>query len=165
MADSKSNQDVFDVERIRSLVELMKEHELSEISLQQDKNSIQLRRDQEVTMVPAPQPVAPAPAAPAAAPAAPAAAPSAPADENPNIVEIKSPMVGTLYAKPNPDAPAYVQVGDMIGPETVVCIVEAMKVFNEIQAEISGKIVAVLVDNEEPVEFGQPLFRVDTKPQ
>jgi len=165
MADSKSNQDVFDVERIRSLVELMKEYELSEISLQSDEDSIQLRRDQEVAMVAAPAPAPVAPAAPAAPAPAAAEAPAAPAAENPNIVEIKSPMVGTLYSKPNPDSPSYVQVGEMIGPETVICIVEAMKVFNEIQAEISGKIVAILVDNEEPVEFGQPLFRVDTKPE
>ena len=76
---------------------------------------------------------------------------------------IKSPMVGTFYAAPNPESPAYVKVGDHVGPETTVCIVEAMKVFNQIPAEVSGKIVAVLVENGEPVEFGQPLFKVDTR--
>ena len=74
---------------------------------------------------------------------------------------VKSPMVGTFYTTPSPDAAAFVKVGDHIGPETTVCIVEAMKVFNEIPAEISGKIVAVLVEHGEPVEFGQPLFKVD----
>ena len=75
---------------------------------------------------------------------------------------IKSPIVGTFYSAPDPDAPAFIKVGDHVGPETTVCIVEAMKVFNEIPAEISGKITAVLVENGSPVEFGQPLFRVDT---
>jgi acetyl-CoA carboxylase biotin carboxyl carrier protein len=72
-------------------------------------------------------------------------------------------MVGTFYAAPDPDSPSYVNVGDPVGPETVVCIVEAMKVFNQIPAEVSGKIVAVLVENGEPVEYGQPMFKVDTR--
>jgi acetyl-CoA carboxylase biotin carboxyl carrier protein len=72
-------------------------------------------------------------------------------------------MVGTFYAAPDPDSPPYVKAGDSVGPETTVCIVEAMKVFNEIQAEVSGKVAAVLVENGEPVEFGQPMFRVDTR--
>ena len=76
---------------------------------------------------------------------------------------IKSPMVGTFYARPNPNADAYVNVGDSVDPETTVCIIEAMKVFNEIPAETRGKIVAVLVDDEEPVDFGRPLFKVDTR--
>ena len=71
-------------------------------------------------------------------------------------------MVGTFYGRPNPESESFVKVGDHVGPETVVCIIEAMKVFNEIQAEVSGQIVAVLADNEESVEFGKPLFRVDT---
>ena len=83
--------------------------------------------------------------------------------EDEHIAVIKSPMVGTFYTAPNPDSPAYVKVGDHVGPETTVCIVEAMKVFNEIPAEVSGKIVTVLVENGEPVEFGQPLFKVDTR--
>ena len=76
---------------------------------------------------------------------------------------IKSPMVGTFYAASDPEASPYVKVGDHIGPETTVCIVEAMKVFNEIPAETSGKIIAVLAKNGEPVEFGQPLFKVDAQ--
>ena len=79
-----------------------------------------------------------------------------------NIVTINSPMVGTFYAKPNPEAEAYVKVGDHVSADTIVCVVEAMKVFNEIPAEVSGQIIAVLVENEESVEFGKPLFKVDT---
>ena len=85
-----------------------------------------------------------------------------PADDG-KIALIRSPMVGTFYSASDPDTPAYVKVGDHVGPETTVCIVEAMKVFNEIPAETSGKIMAVLVENGAPVEFGQPLFKVDTR--
>jgi acetyl-CoA carboxylase biotin carboxyl carrier protein len=85
---------------------------------------------------------------------------AAPADEG-NAVLIRSPMVGTFYSAANPDSAAFVKVGDRVGPETTVCIVEAMKVFNEIPAECSGRIVAVLAQNGDPVEFNQPLFRVE----
>jgi len=167
MAGPSSPQDIFDVRKIRRLVELMQDHDLREIDLRQGEMRIQLRRGVDpVPMVsgPAPAPAAPA-AAPAPAPAAPApAAPAAeaPAAENPNLSEITSPMVGTFYSASDPDSPPYVKVGDHVGTETTVCIVEAMKVFNQIPAECSGKIVAVLVENGEPVEFGQPLFKVDT---
>ncbi len=79
------------------------------------------------------------------------------------LAVIKSPMVGTFFPAPSPDAPPFVKVGDHVGPDTTVCIIEAMKVFNEIPAEISGQIVAVLVENGEPVEFGQPLFKIDPR--
>ena len=91
----------------------------------------------------------------------PVEAPRHPVDEA-HIVSIKSPMVGTFYSRPNPKAEAYVRIGDMVSPESTVCIIEAMKVFNEIPAEVRGRIVAILADDEQPVEFGQPLFRVDT---
>ncbi len=167
MAGSSSNQDVFDVRKIRRLVELMKEHDLSEIDLRQGDMRIQLRRGGElvgaggVFQAGAAAPVLPpAPAEPSerAAPA-PAASPST--DEHTALIH--SPMVGTFYAAPDPDSTAYVKVGDTVSPETTVCIVEAMKVFNEIQAEVAGKIVAVLVENGEPVEYGQPMFKVDTR--
>jgi acetyl-CoA carboxylase biotin carboxyl carrier protein len=83
-------------------------------------------------------------------------------EDSPHIVLIKSPMVGTFYSRPTPEAEPFVRVGDHISSETTVCIIEAMKVFNEIPAEVSGTIAAVLVDDEEPVEFGKPLFKVDT---
>lgn len=165
MGTPSSNQDIFDVRKIRRLVELMNEHELTEMDLRQGDMRIQLRRGGEpVVSVPPPRPAAPPPAAPPAPAEAlkPTVAPAAAAAET-HIALVKSPMVGTFYAASDPDAPPYVRVGDSVSPDTTVCIVEAMKVFNEIQAEVSGKIVAVLVENGEPVEFGQPLFKVDTR--
>ncbi len=158
MAASASPQDIFDVRKIRRLVELMKEHDLSEIDLRQGETRIQLRRGADpVPAEPVAQPaVAPAPAA--AAP--PAKAPAAAEDD---FLLIKSPIVGTFYTASDPDSPPYVKVGDHVGPDTTVCIVEAMKVFNEIPAEISGKVVAMLIQNGDPVEFGQPLFKVDPR--
>ena len=100
-------------------------------------------------------PVAAAPVA--AAPAAPAPA----ADDNSKYVTIKSPMIGTFYRKPSPDKPVFVEVGSTIQKGDVLCVVEAMKLFNEIEAEITGKIVKILVDDMSPVEFDQPLFLVD----
>lgn len=146
---------VFDLDRLRELIELMKEHELSEIDLREGERQIQMKRGSAVAYAPAPAPVAAA-AAPSAA-AAPAAA------EDSHLVTINSPMVGTFYAKPKPDSENFAKVGDHIGEESVVCIIEAMKVFNEIKAEMTGKIVAVLVKNEDPVEYGQPLFKVDPR--
>ncbi len=159
-----SGQDIFDVRKIRRLVELMKEHDLTEIDLHQGEVRIQLRRAG--TGMPSQLPPAPAPQAslPVAGPPAPESEASPPAERQPaNIALIKSPMVGTFYAAPDPDSPAFVKVGDHVGPETTICIVEAMKVFNQIPAEVSGRIVAVLAENGAPVEFGQPLFKVDTR--
>ena len=161
MSGSTPNQDIFDVRRVRRLVELMKEHDLSEIDIREGATRIQLRRGSDpVIAVAAPR----APEASVAAPAAVAllAADQAKADEA-HIAVIKSPIVGTFFAAPNPESPPYAKVGDHVGPETTVCIVEAMKVFNQIPAEVSGKITARLVENGQPVEFGQPLFRVDTR--
>ena len=103
-------------------------------------------------------PAAPAPAAPAAPAEAPAAAPTPS-----NLIEITSPIVGTFYRKPAPDKPAHVNEGDSVSPDSVVCIVEAMKVMNEIHAEVSGTISKVLVEDGDPVQFGQPLFLVEPK--
>jgi len=156
------SNDIFDVRRVRRLVELMIEHELTEIDLRQADQRIRLKKggDQIVTM--APSAAAPAAAA-VAAPAAASAAPAAPKVDDANIVTIKSPMVGTFYAAPSPESPPFVKVGDHISAKSTVCVIEAMKVFNEIPAEVSGQVVAVLVDNGEPVEFGHPLFKIDTK--
>lgn len=154
---AKEKQDtVFEVTKIRELIELMQEHELSEVDLKQADQRIRLRRgsDQQITYAPAPAAVAPAPAS---APAA--AAAEAPADD-PNVVFIESPTIGTFYSKPKPESDNYVKPGDMVTPDTVVCIVEAMKMFNEITAGVSGKIVECLVANEEPVDNNKPLFKV-----
>ena len=108
--------------------------------------------------VAAPAPAAPAPAAPVAevAPATPE-----PAAEEDKYITIKSPIIGTFYRKPSPDKPMFVEVGDKVSPGSVMCVIEAMKLFNEIESEVSGKIVKVLVDDSSPVEFDQPLFLID----
>jgi acetyl-CoA carboxylase biotin carboxyl carrier protein len=158
--DASKGPDPFDVRTIKYLVALMSRHDLSEIDLKQGEHRIRLRRGQRTRAVqvtsgpPLPHREPEAPREPQAA-AAPAAAPAR------HLVEIKSPTVGTFYAAPSPDAPPYVSVGSRVTPTTVVCQVEAMKIFNEIQAECSGVIAEVLVKNKEPVEFGTVLFRVD----
>ncbi len=96
-----------------------------------------------------------------AAAAPPPEKPREASDESSRLVTIKSPMVGTFYSKPSPDKPAYVEVGGQVSPGKVVCIIEAMKLFNEIEAEVSGKLVKVLVEDSSPVEFDQPLFLID----
>ena len=149
--------DVFDLKRISRLVELMKEHDLGEIDLAQGDQKIRLRRGVEA----APAAAAPAPSAASARPAATAATPPA-VESSPNLALVKSEMIGTFYSAASPDAPPFVKVGDHVGPDTIVCIVEAMKVFNEIPAGISGKIVAVMVQNGDPVDFNSVLFKVDT---
>jgi acetyl-CoA carboxylase biotin carboxyl carrier protein len=100
-------------------------------------------------------------AVPAAAPSAPAVPVAPAAESKSNLITIKSPMIGTFYRTPNPDSPVFVNVGDEVKPGKVVCIIEAMKLFNEIESEVSGRIVKVLVDNASPVEYDQPLFLVE----
>ena len=103
-----------------------------------------------------------APAAPAAAAAAaPAPAAESPAEDNSHLIEIKSPMIGTFYRRPSPDKDVFVEVGDVIKPGDTVCVIEAMKLFNEIESEVQGKIVKVLLDDNSPVEYDQPLFLID----
>jgi acetyl-CoA carboxylase biotin carboxyl carrier protein len=164
MTDSPSNQDVFDVRKIRRLVELMTERDLTEIDLRHGDQRVRIRRGGEPASAGAARVAVSPPPAAAPSPQPSREAPSAAAAPKEDyIVLIKSPMVGTFYAASDPDSPAYAKVGDPVGPESVVCIVEAMKVFNQIPAEVSGKIVGVLVENGEPVEYGQPLFKVDTR--
>jgi acetyl-CoA carboxylase biotin carboxyl carrier protein len=156
--------DVFDVRRIRRLVELMNEHELSEIDLRQADTRIRIRRGPEqVAQIIEPRGVHLPPAAATAgkAPAAESAKP--PADQGPkkDYLLIRSPTVGTFYSSPEPGKPPFVKVGDVVSPDTTVCIVEAMKVFNAIPADLSGRIVAMLVENEQPVEYNQPLFKLE----
>jgi len=150
------SSNVFDMERLLQYVEFMKENDLTEIDLEQDGQKVRLSRGGVV------QPIAAAPSPVVAAPVAPADDASAD-EEGDHIVTIDSPMVGTFYGSANPDSPAFIKVGDSVGKDTTVCIVEAMKVFNEIPAEISGKIVAVLVNDQDPVDCGKPMFKVDTR--
>lgn len=158
--DGAQGGNVFDLDRLRQLIELMETHDLTEINLRQGSEKVQLRRGAEqVFAAPPAYAAAPPPAAPA--PVAPSA-PAGPVADGPNIVTIKAPMVGTFYARPNPQSETFVKVGQRISADTVVCIIEAMKVFNEIPAEISGQVVAVLADDQQAVDFGRPLFKVDT---
>ena len=143
----------------------MKKNSISEFELEKDNFKIRLRRGQEGGVQVLPEdyilpPAAQATALPAAAAPA-AAAPAASAPPASSGVEIKSPMIGTFYRAPSPEAASYVEVGSEVEPETVVCIVEAMKVMNEIKAEVRGVITQVCVDNAKPVEFNQPLFKVN----
>jgi len=155
MCAAPNQVDVFDVKKIRKLIDLMKEHDLAELSLQQADQRVRIRRGGEiVTATPA---FMPTPAAAASPPPAATAAP--PADEK--MLVIKSPMVGTFYRASGPDSNPFIKVGDRIGPEKTVCIIEAMKVFNEIPSGVSGQVVAILVENGAPVEFGQPLVKID----
>ncbi len=167
-ASGTNPEDVFDVGRVRKLVELMQEFELAEIDLRQAEHRIRLRKDQEPVIVPGGYaPMAMPAVVPAFAGGPAAAAGGASASAPAGVAEaagghfITSPMVGTFYVSPNPDSPAFVKMGDQVGPDTVVGIIEAMKVFNEIPADCSGKIGAVLVENGAPVEYGQKLFRVE----
>ncbi len=150
-----------EIKEIKKVVQLMKDNDLSEFALEEENFKLQLKRggDTVTQVVSAPQMVAAPVAAPVAIPAV--AAAEAPAAVDDGLIEITSPMVGTFYSSPSPDADAFASVGMEIGEESVVCIVEAMKVLNEIKAEVKGTIKKILVDNATPVQFGQPLFLVD----
>ncbi len=157
MAKQSSNASFTDTKRVRELIALMAENSLTEIELVEDKSKITLKRGG--AYVPAAMPAPMPHQAPAhATPAAPSA-PAAPAPEE-KFTPIKSPMVGTFYSSANPESDAYVSIGSEVGAESVVCIIEAMKVFNEIRAEVSGTIVKILVQNGQAVEYNQPLFLV-----
>ncbi|MGB0413979.1 MAG: acetyl-CoA carboxylase biotin carboxyl carrier protein [Coraliomargarita sp.] len=156
-----------DLKDIKQVIDLMKRAELTEFDLEKEGFKLHLSRKGEEV---APQiiqaaPVAAAPVAaapaPAAAPAAGAAAPAAPVEEK-GISIIKSPMVGTFYSAPSPESPVFAEVGSKVNADSIVCIIEAMKVMNEIQAELSGTITEVLVENGDAIEYGQPLFKVKT---
>jgi acetyl-CoA carboxylase biotin carboxyl carrier protein len=160
-----------DIREIQNLIKFVAKSGATEVKLEMDDFKITIKTTEAgaaetttyVQHMPMAQPVqqalAPA-AAPAAAPQAPAAAAPA-ADDNSKYITIKSPIIGTLYRKPSPDKPVFVEVGSTISKGDVVCVIEAMKLFNEIESEVSGKIVKVLVDDASPVEFDQPLFLVD----
>jgi len=155
MSAAEKPGDLYNVKKLRRLIELMKEHDLSEIDLKEADHHVRIKRGGEVIATTS-APVMHAAGRPAAA-----AVPQPDADAG--MLVIKSPMVGTFYKASGPDTAPFVKVGDRIGPEKTVCIVEAMKVFNEIPAGVSGQVVAILVENGAPVEFGQPLIKVDPR--
>jgi acetyl-CoA carboxylase biotin carboxyl carrier protein len=156
----------FDMARIRQLVRLMRDNELSEIDLRWEGSRLRLRRGPEGVVVPqwtsapaigaAPQP---APAGTSQSSSGDGGAPAKVADSH--LTTINSPIVGTFYAASGPDVGPFVTVGSRVSPDTTVCIIEAMKVFNEIPASLSGTVREILVENGAPVEYGQPLFRVE----
>ena len=156
---------MIDIRKLKELVRLMTTSDLTELDLRDKEEQVTIRR---ATAQAAPQVIqhaAPAahhtPAAPvAAAPVASAAAPAPAANEDAGLIAIESPMVGTFYASPSPDKPSFVSVGGEVGPNSVVCLVEAMKIFNEIKAERAGTIAKVLVKSGQAVEFGQPLYMI-----
>jgi acetyl-CoA carboxylase biotin carboxyl carrier protein len=153
-----------DLKDIKAIIDLMKKNSVSEFELEKQDFKIRLKRGTN-GVIPAPaydeNPAISylAPQIPLPASAAPAPAPAAPAPATPEL-EIKSPMIGTFYRAPSPESASYVEVGTEVNPDTVVCIIEAMKVMNEIKAEAKGVVTAVLVENAKPVEFGQPLFKL-----
>jgi len=146
-----------DLRRIKQLLALMESHNLAEIEIVEGETKVRLKKDVGggMEMTPTALTFAPAPA-----PAAPGSPPPAAAPKGQDLVEIKSPMVGTFYRSSAPEADPFVSEGDHITEDTVVCIIEAMKVMNEIKAEVAGEIVSILVENAQPVEFGQPLMLV-----
>ena len=160
-----------DIKEIQSLIRFVAKSGASEVKLETDDIKITIRtgssQQGETTVV---QQI-PVPAQPVAAPAPAQAAPAQPApeaskekekaEEDSKYITIKSPIIGTFYRKPAPDKPAFVEVGDSIAKGDVLCVIEAMKLFNDIESEVSGKVVKVLVDDSSPVEFDQPLFLID----
>ncbi|MFC4262283.1 acetyl-CoA carboxylase biotin carboxyl carrier protein [Ferruginibacter yonginensis] len=159
-----------DIKQIQELVKLINKTSIGEITIEEDGTKITIKQKKDPSQkiytqaapanysAPAAAPAVPTPtaAAPAAAQAAPAAAPKAD-----NLITIKSPMIGTFYRQAGPEKPLFVNVGDEVAPGKVVCIIEAMKLFNEIESEVKGTIVKVLVDDASPVEYDQPLFLVE----
>jgi len=155
---------LLDIEKIRDLVEMMVKNDLVEISLRDGEEEVNLRRPNAASAFSTPDAAPPAglttlppPAGSRLAPLPNVAASNSPAVE---LIEIKSPMVGTFYSAPDPESPPYLRVGQALHVGMVVCIVEAMKVFNEIKSEVAGTLERILVSNAQAVEFGQPLFQV-----
>lgn len=144
---------------IKNMIDFISKSGLAEVNIETEAFKIQVKRNTEGTVIATP--VAQAPVAIAAPVAAAPVAEAAPAVETNNYVEVKSPMIGTFYRSPTPNDPLFVSVGDRINVGDKVCIVEAMKLFNEIESEVSGTIVQVLVENASPIEYDQPLFLVD----
>jgi acetyl-CoA carboxylase biotin carboxyl carrier protein len=154
--------DSIDLKDIKAIIDLMRKNSVSEFELENQEFKLRLKRGSNGGGGAAAAEDAPVLAyvQPSMAVAPPAIAPVAPGPVTPNELEIKSPMIGTFYRAPSPESAPYVEIGTEVNPETVVCIIEAMKVMNEIKAEAKGVITQVMVENAKPVEFGQPLFKI-----
>ncbi len=150
-----------DLKDIKAIIDLMKKNSITEFELERQDSKIRLKRGSNGGAAPIQQADEPFPAQPVALPpVSGSAAIPAPTSVSNGEIEIKSPMIGTFYRSPSPEAAPYIEIGGEVGLDTVVCIIEAMKVMNEIKAEVKGAITQVLVENGKPVEFGQPLFKV-----
>lgn len=151
-------------DELKELIQIIDDSSITEFSYEKDGSSVTIKKQVEVSQVQVPVSIPQVASAPQAAVAETVASQTAetiaPAVQDENIVEIVSPMVGTFYRKPSPESDAYVEVGSHVSETSIVCIVEAMKLFNEIEAEVTGEIVEVLVGDGELVEYGQPLFTV-----
>jgi acetyl-CoA carboxylase biotin carboxyl carrier protein len=158
-SDVPRSPNPFDIDTVQALIGLMSEHDLSEIELREANRRIRLRRGTQLNAVSAPMAFHPTPTPTAAA--GPPKADSTPTAPAKKLIEIKSPTPGTFYASPSPDAQPFVRAGSKVTPTTVVCLIEAMKIFNEITADCTGVIAEILAENQQPVEYGQVLFRVD----
>ena len=158
-----------DLKEIQNLIKFVANTGVAEVKLEVDNVKITIRTTLEgntpeityLQQAPIQQALPQAPAAPQQAPVVPATPAAPAADDTSKYITIKSPIIGTFYRKPSPDKPVFVEVGSSIGKGDVLCVIEAMKLFNEIESEVSGKIVTILVDDMSPVEFDQPLFLVD----
>lgn len=149
-----------DLKDIKAIIDLMRKNSVSEFELEKEGFKIRLKRASTINTPSVQYDEAPAVAYATVNPAASVPLQALPAPPSTNEVEIKSPMIGTFYRTPSPESASYVEVGTEVNPDTVVCIIEAMKVMNEIKAEVKGTITQVLVENAKPVEFGQPMFKV-----
>ena len=154
-----------DIKQIQELVKLINKTSIGEITIEEDGTRITIKQkkdpSQKIYTSGAPMAAPVQSSAPAAAPSAPASAPAAATPKADNFITIKSPMIGTFYRQAGPGKPVFANVGDDVTPGKVVCIIEAMKLFNEIESEVKGKIVKVLVEDASPVEYDQPLFLVE----
>ena len=152
-----------DLKDIKAIVDLMRKNSLSEFELEKQDFKIKLKRGTNLVAAPVDDPpvlsatVLPSATVPLGLPTAPAGVAS---PSGASLLEIKCPMIGTFYRAPSPEAADYVEIGTEVNPETVVCLIEAMKVMNEIKAEVKGVVTQILVENAKPVEFGQPLFTI-----
>ncbi|MEY4885405.1 MAG: acetyl-CoA carboxylase biotin carboxyl carrier protein [Bacteroidota bacterium] len=157
-----------DIKEIQDLIKLINKSNIGELNIERGDFKLNIKQKEEkvmtvsampqqVVMQAAPAQIQAAPAAPASSAASPAATP----EKEDNLVVVKSPMIGTFYRRPGPDKPIFAEVGDEVSVGKVLCIIEAMKLFNEIESEVAGRIVKILVDDASPVEYDQPLFLVD----
>lgn len=163
ISETKPNSSEMKTTEIRDLIDFISKSGLNEVNIETKELKLHVKRepDQKVfKSTPVAAPVAAAPAIASPAPAAPKAAAAEPASSK-KTLEIKSPMIGTFYRTPNPDSPPFISVGDKVSKGQTVCIIEAMKLFNEIESEVSGTVVKVMVENSSPVEYDQVLFVVE----